>query len=369
LRVAIHASLEEATGIARYTEKLLSELGSGVGGIQVKVFSYPTRPARPSWLPACVEYRRARFPGRLRQLLLERLTISPDRLFGLGDCDLLHLTKLIPLRSRLPVCATVYDVAWRVLGHDYRSVVTDQWVRGAEATIHAADHILAISRTTADELVKDGIRADRITVTPLGVDGRFHFSDRNASVVRSHLHLPDRFVLYVGAVNVRKNVSILVNAFSEPAPNLGADLVIAGPPPACGLAAWNLDRPWISHLGYVRDDDLLGLYAAAAAVVIPSRLEGFGLPLAEAMAAGAPVIASDIPVFREVGGEAPIYFPPDDPVALRVALSTVLRDPAAAEQMCSAGRAQASKYSWSACAEATAEGYRLAVRRRGGRSI
>jgi len=302
-------------------------------------------------------------------MLLEQVRVSPDRLFGLQSCDLVHLTSLAPLRPSLPLTVTVYDLAWRVLGRDYRSVVTDQWVRGAEASIHAADHILAISRTTADELMKDGISADRITVTPLGVDERFRYSPRSVSAIRLHYQLPDRFVFYVGAVNVRKNVPVLVSALSEPAPNLGADLVIVGPPPAGGLAAWRLDRPWVTHLGYVPDDDLPGLYAAAAAVVIPSRLEGFGLPLVEAMAAGTPVVASDIPIFREVGGEAPIYFPPDDPAALRVALAIVFRDPVTAEQMRSAGRTHASKFSWSACAEATVEGYRLAVRRRGGGSF
>jgi len=252
----------------------------------------------------------------------------------------------------------VYDVAWRVLGPEYLSVVTAPWIQDAEAAIAAADHLLVISQATADELVRGGFPADRMTVTPLGVDERFRkVGPEHSRAVRERYPIPEQFVLYVGAVNIRKDVPTLVRAVTEIADAPGVGLVLVGPPPREGLAAWGLDHPRVTHLGYVPDDDLPGLYAAASVVAIPAKLEGFGLPLVEAMAAGAPVVASDLPVFREVGGDAPLYFPAADPVALRAALSTVLRDGAAAEQMRTAGRDQASRFMWSACAAATVEGY------------
>jgi glycosyltransferase involved in cell wall biosynthesis len=270
-------------------------------------------------------------------------------------------------RPRRPWVLTVYDVAWRTLGPDYLSVVSASWVRDAEAAIAAADHLLAISRATADELVRGGVPADRITVTPLGVDDRFRkVGPDQAQAVRDRYPLPGQFVLYVGAINVRKNVTALARAMAEPQPEHGVGLVLVGPPPKEGLATWGLDHPWVTHLGYVPDDDLPGLYAAASVIAIPAKLEGFGLPLVEALAAGTPVVASDLSVFREVGGDAPLYFPADDPAALRSALAAVLRDPAAAARMRSAGRDRAGQFTWSACAAATAEAYRQAVRGRGG---
>src|SRR5262249_25158638 len=151
---------------------------------------------------------------------------------------------------------------------------------------------------------------DRITVAWPGVGDEFRAAAADAARVRAAYRLPDAFVLYVGGVNERKNTRVLVAALEQ----LGGrvPLVLAGPPPVEPLSFWGLDRGWVRHLGYVPDADVPGLYAAATMKVFPSKLEGYGLPLVEAMAAGTPVLAADTPVFREVGGDAACFFPPDD---------------------------------------------------------
>lgn len=362
LNVAVHASLARTTGISRYTRHLLAELGRGFPELGVRVWTYPSRPDRPDWLPASVGYRRPRLPGRVQQALVRR-GVSPRWLFGLRDCDLFHFTEpgaRLPLR---PSVLTVYDVAWRVFGPEYQSVIPADWVRATEAAIAAADHLLAISRATADDLVRSGVPADRVTVTPLAADERFFAADAaEGARVRERYRLPERFVLYVGLLNVRKGVPVLADAMDGLPPNAGGHLVLAGPPPEEGLAFWKLDRPWATHLGYFPDEDLPGLYAAAAAVVLPARLEGFGLPLIEAMAAGTPVLATDQPVFREIAGDATRFFPRDDAEALGRLLEAVFRDRIDAAGLAKAARVRAAEFSWRGCAEATVEGYRLAAR-------
>jgi glycosyltransferase involved in cell wall biosynthesis len=364
LKVALHTSLDPATGIARYTRNLLTEVGSRFPDLDVRVFTYPTRPRRPDWLPSSVKYRRAWLSGKVQRVLVERAGFSRKWLFGLSGCDVFHFTDPGWWSALRPSVLTVYDVAWRNFGVEYLSVVTGDWVRRTEAAIRGADHILAISRATADALIRGGCSADRVTVTPLGVDDRFRSATAaDANVVRDKYWLPDRYVLYVGAVNMRKNVTTLARAMASLAAGMRVRLVLVGPPPEGGLSKWGLDQPWVKHLGYVPDADLPALYAGAAVVAVPARLEGFGLPIVEAMAAGAPVVASDIPVFREVGGEAVAYFPAEDPAALAGTVSRVLDDPATADQFREAGRARAASFTWAACAAATVEAYQKARQR------
>lgn len=360
--VAVHGSLIQTTGISRYTRHLLDELGHGSPELGVRVWTYPSRPHRPDWLPASVGYRRPRLPGRLQQALVRR-GMSPHWLFGLRDCELFHFTDPGSMLPMQPTVLTVYDVAWRMFGREYQTVVPADWVRATEAAIAEADHLLAISRATADDLVRSGVPANRVTVTPLAADERFFAAEASDGArVREKYRLPERFVLYVGLLNVRKGVPVLASAMEALPAEVGGQLVLVGPPPEKGLAFWKLDRPWATHLGYFPDEDLPGLYAAASAVVLPARLEGFGLPLIEAMAAGTPVLATDQPVFREIAGDAVRFFPRDDAEALGRLLEAVFRNRIDATGLAKAARVRAAEFSWRGCAEATVEGYRQAVR-------
>jgi alpha-1,3-rhamnosyl/mannosyltransferase len=263
--------------------------------------------------------------------------------------------------SHLPTRAcrvtTVHDVAWRQLGKEYLTVVTPDWVDAAERAIEESDHLIADSHATADELIAGGMAPSRITVAPLGVEDRFRgVGADDASRVRARYRLPERFILYAGAINVRKNFDTLPGALTlMRQPPL---LVIIGPPPAALSLPAQVSA---KHLGYIPEEDVAPLYAAARLLIFPSLIEGFGLPLLEAMAAGVPVVASRIPVFQEVGGDAPWYFDPTDSAALCTALEAVLDDAAQRGRMIQSGRRQSVAFTWERCASATVDGYRRAL--------
>ena len=141
-----------------------------------------------------------------------------------------------------------------------------------------------------------------------------------------------------------KNIRVLVDALDR----IGHDvpLVIIGPTPVEPLGFWGLDHPRVRLLGYVPDRDVPAILRAATVKVFPSKLEGFGLPLVEAMAAGTPVLAADTPVFREVGGDAVQFFPPDDPQTLAGLIRTALESPAFREEYRGRGQAHASARTW-----------------------
>ena len=119
--------------------------------------------------------------------------------------------------------------------------------------------------------------------------------------------------------------------------------------------------PGVRFAGHVTDAQLAELYRGAAVVCVPSRAEGFGLPLLEAMAAGAPVVASDLPALREVGGDAVRFVPPGDAGALATEVQAVLADDRLRAVMVAAGRARAATYRWSNVALATIAAYERAL--------
>lgn len=316
MKVAIDILPGIQAGVGRWQRESIkaldAEIGHEIRG--VTAFSYGKRFRRPDWLPPRVGYVENRLPGRVQQFLSSGVGMPIEWVCGLGDSDVVFAMNLHPLRSRSPIVLAVADVSWRVYNQQYRTTFNAEQIRLAESAIKQADHILTLSRYSASELVQGGVSADRITVAPLGVGNEFWSGIDHVERVRSKYDLPSEFVVYVGGINERKNIRVLVQALES----LGgrAPLIIAGPPPPEPLQYWGLERPWIRHLGYLPDHDVPGLFAAATMKVFPSALEGYGIPLVEAMAAGTMVIAADTPVFREVGGGAVCYYPSHDSVEL-----------------------------------------------------
>jgi glycosyltransferase involved in cell wall biosynthesis len=216
-----------------------------------------------------------------------------------------------------------------------------------------------VSGAARDDLVATlGIPPERVHVTPNGVDERF-FEARAPEGPRAP------YLLAVGTLEPRKNVPVLLDALRMlRADGRDLQLVIVG---RQGWADALPCRELAAHVrltGTVSDAELAELYAGAACFVLPSVYEGFGLPLAEAMAAGTPAVASDIPALRELGSEAVRYAPPDSPRAFADAVSQVLDRREETAGMVQRGRERARRYSWGACAEATLAIYREITARR-----
>ncbi len=259
-------------------------------------------------------------------------------------------TPLWPGRRDAPVVVVVHDaVPWT-----HPETLTPRgaaWHRAqVERAARDADLLVVPTRAVADELRRH-VAAGRVQVVGEGVSADLVLPS-DAAARAAALQLPDRFLLTVATLEPRKGLDVLLAALAEPgAPDL--PLLCAGQPGWGGVdLASEARRHGVDAraLGRVSDADLAVLLDRATALVVPSRAEGFGLPLLEAMAAGTPVVTSDAAALVEVGAGAALVSPLEPP-ALAHALATICSDEALRERLGRAGRERASAFSWDAAAE------------------
>jgi alpha-1,3-rhamnosyl/mannosyltransferase len=257
-----------------------------------------------------------------------------------------------------------------------RRLVFREFVRLACRRAHAMVSISSCTRSVFQQRL--GVDASRVTVTHLAADAsRFAATPSPALVsrFRKTLGLPRHVVLYVGMVEPHKNVRVVVDALRLLRHRLDIGLAIVGSTSGSGAGRFAgvhhtalreyADSRGVSDrvhwLGGLSDEDLRLAYAAASVVVQPSLVEGFGLTLLEGMASGVPVAASNIPVFREVAGNAVASFDPTSPHAVAQTLERVLSDPEEASRLVAAGRERAARFSWTVTSRWTLEAYARAL--------
>ena len=323
---------------------------------QVGVAARHRRPPPEPWRPA-IPVRHLPLPRlalyqawhRLRWPAVERAT---------GPVDLVHATGYaIPPRS-VPLVVTMHDLAWR---RD-PSMFTRNGVRFFEAglrrVIDDADLVLCPSQATVDDCAAAGIGRDLLRHVPWGMTV-VDVSDDEVDRVRARYGVTGRYVLSVGTLEPRKNLPRLIEAFSR-LPHDDVTLVVVGPDgwggsldaPAAALG----DR--VRLTGFVPRSQLAPLYGGASVVCYPSLWEGYGLPVAEAMGAGAPVVTSRGTATEElVAGGAGLAVDPLDVDAIAGAVASVLDDEGLAERLRRAGRARATATTWQATAAATIAAY------------
>ncbi len=240
-------------------------------------------------------------------------------------------------------------------------------VRGAlRRVLTRADRIIVPSHAVRRAVVaREPATAERVRVIPEGRDERFTVDGPagGGRRVRERYGLPQRYVLFVGNREPRKNLGGLLAAFArlrgEPGIDPGLGLVIAGAPswgsdPAAAAAASGR----VVCTGFVPDDDLPDLYRGAELLAHPALSEGFGLTVLEAMACGTPVVCSDAGALPEVAGDAALLVDPRDPPAIAGAAARLLRDPALRRELRRRGLRRARSMSWDAAARRTVEVYR-----------
>jgi glycosyltransferase involved in cell wall biosynthesis len=286
------------------------------------------------------------------------------------NLDILHapgnVAPFIGPRLGVRRLATVHDVAPLVLPNEHRFVSRVANRLAVPALRWTADAVLTVSASAADDLVRYAqVPYDMVHVTPNGVKAP---TDEELARLRaeespiSGIASGERFVLAVGDIRPRKNLERVIGALER----LGAEhrdvkLAIVGKEMhrAGDIAsAQGGDGSRIMLTGYVDDQSLHWLYANAAALVMPSLYEGFGLPALEAMAYGLPVIISDTPALKELAGDAAIVVDPYDVDAIAAGMSDVFSDHERAAAMALRGRARALTYTWRATAEKTLAVYR-----------
>ena len=265
-----------------------------------------------------------------------------------GPVQVAHATSIIACASRAPLVATVHDLAFlhepahftrwgRTL---FRASLARLRRRGAL--------VLCSSQATADDCVHAGLDASRVRIVPLGVRPPSPVGSDEARAIRARLGLPDGYVLSVGTLEPRKNLARLAEAVQVC--GLGLDLVVVGPD-GWGDAG---TPPGVRCTGFLSAEELAAVYAGASVVAYPSLREGFGLPVLEAMAAGAPVVTSLGTATEEVAGDAAVLVEPTSISSIAAGLGDAFERRA---ELIARGRVRAATFTWSRTAELTAAAY------------
>ena len=338
------AAIEEPAGRGRYVREVLRALAQRDDGHRFVLY---TRERWDEPLGERFEWRPIRARDPVWHLRAAR---AANR-----ECDVFLSSNsyLTPWFLRVPAVVVVYDlVAFDpAFGAPRRSV----WVERATIRrgLARAAAVACISEHTARELVArhPSVR-DRVVVTPLGHAALPEEGDEAG--------LPQRFVLAVGTLEPRKNLPRLAEAYAA----LPAEMRTNHPLLVAGPTGWETDETERALtalgadcrlLGRVSDARLAALYRRCTVFCYPSLGEGFGLPVLEAMAAGATVITSDRSSLPEVGGDAVAYVDPTDTAAITAALESLLRDPARREHLSERARVRAAKFTWERTAAMTLE--------------
>ena len=376
---------ERAGGVGRYAMELLGALAAGHPALELHAFTSRDEPAG---------LRTAPWASRVRFTQLPVTNAGPPLhlLASFGALPALALARRLdvlhspanagPTRvPRIGCVVTLHDLIWHHAGDAWGTPAAVRATRRQAAPVaRHADALLADSRHAAGELVDVlGAPRERIVVSPLGVRPPASDVARTpATELRDRFGLPDGspVVLCVAQKRPYKRQDLLVRALTSPTlRDAGARLVLPGAPTpfeaelrALSVSLGVADR--VVFPDWVSDADLEGLYELATCVALPSELEGFGLPVLEAMARGVPVACSDRASLAEVAGNAAERLDIDDPSQVADALARVIGDADRRAELVRRGHERAATFTWARTADTAVEGYaRAAARARGGRRL
>jgi alpha-1,3-rhamnosyl/mannosyltransferase len=270
-----------------------------------------------------------------------------------GDADIFHVSSLLRNPPRRPLLtATLHDVTAWIMPELHLAANRKADSQLAE-NLRRAHRIIAVSEATRQDAVRVlQIPPEKMVTIYPGVAGAF-FDVRADAIeqVRARYRLKRQMILSIGTIEPRKNFNCLVNAYRALPGSLQEEyeLVVAGP---MGWADAETERNVrsVRYLGYVAERDIAPLTAAAAVFAYPSLYEGFGFPVMQAMAAGVPVITSNISALPEVAGDAAVLVDPRSQMELCDALRKLLLQPDLRTRLAERGRERAEQFRWEACA-------------------
>jgi len=367
MRVALNGLFlqQPSTGTGQYLREFVAAMRAQAPDVDltfIAPFADPTAPAAVQVYPttlrtenfAKLEFEQITFP----RVTKNKFTLAHIPHFG------------PPLFPTLPTVVTIHDLIPIVLPAYRGSLGVRLYTRLAALGARRAKAVIADSYASARDIEKYlRIPQERIHVVHLAADARFSPpSPIEIQRVRDKYQLPEKFILYLGGFDVRKNVRRVIETFAALEERRAEwKLVLAGKVP-------EIDTPFfpnphrianemrvledVNFIGLVAEEDKPGLYAAARAFLFPSHYEGFGLPPLEAMASGTPVISSDTSSLPEVVGNGGILLAPDDARGWSEALRALVRDDARRNELRVLGLNQAQQFSWQRTALQTLEVYR-----------
>jgi glycosyltransferase involved in cell wall biosynthesis len=368
--------LKEETGVGVYFRNLLLELAALDRRNEYFLFSssWKDRFAAEKIPPfAHVRFRDLRVPVRAVNYMWQTWRWPTlDAVFGVR-LDLTHSPTPLPLPTRGRKVVTVYDLFFLDEPDKADREARRVFARRIGPSLSSADGVLTISEFTRRALLaRFPLDERKVRATPLGLGAIFREepSAQALAARRAALALPERFLLFVGAIEPRKNLPNLLGALGLlRRRGLEVPLIVVGRDGEDSaavrrrLAELGLEEA-VRFLGYRPAQEIRDLYRLASVFVYPSLSEGFGLPVVEAMASGAPVVASSAGALPEVGGDAVRYVRPDDPEDIAAGIAGLLTDGDAARRLAAAGRRRAESYSWTKTAAATLAFYEEVAGRR-----
>jgi glycosyltransferase involved in cell wall biosynthesis len=373
LRIALNAQLlsfagsYRSGGISRVIYHTLAELGRDPRGHTYEVF-VPQAPRDNGWGTLTFRASGTRTESPTRRIVWEQTSFA--RQLRQLRPDLVHgMAYAVPVGWSGPSVVTVYDLSFLLFPRAFKPANRIYLAATTRATARRARRVLTISEHARRDIVRLlSVPEECVDVTYPAVEDRYRrLPEDEVEAFRMARGLPEAFVFTLGTLEPRKNLVGLLQAYArlrKPRP----PLYIAGG------SGWHVSPIFdtvhqldvgdeVHFLGFVPEDELPLWYNAARLFAFPSLYEGFGLPVLEAMACGAPVITSTAASLPEVGGKAAVLVPPQDTDRIAQEMARVLDDPQLRMELRAAGRIQASRFSWRAMTDQTVASYNHALGR------
>jgi len=304
--------------------------------------------------------------NRTLRIIYQHLRLN-GRLFKAG-ADIMHAPAYTaPRFGFMPVVLTVHDMFVYDCPSLCRKSNVTHFKRFMPASIHIARRIIVPSKYTRERVIANFPESGpKIEIVPFGIEQRF-FDKKVSSWPQDAIPLPKRFVLFVGALEPKKNLETLIKAFFAAVLHKKLDhhLVIAGPDSGSEkllhrLVTFHGFEERVHFLGFVDDELLPALYRKADLFVFPSVAEGFGFPMLEAMASGVPVVASGIPALMELAPDCAYFATPGNVASFRENIETAISNSSETGIFTKKARLRAAEYTWERTARATMNIYRKA---------
>ena len=350
------------TGVGAYTYALAAALAALPDGPELLLVPFTWRGADAVDAPVSPRIRASnrRAPARVLRELWARGPLPPVEWIAGERLDVFHGTNyLLPPARHAAGVVTVHDLTY---------LHRPEWVTGdtlryrdlVPRALRRAGAVCTVSETVRGELLEayGFLDSSRVVVTPNGVAPHFFDAVAPSAARRSELGLPADYVLALGTLEPRKGLDVLLEAWRlllDRAPDLPPLLLVGQAGWGEALRTAGLPEGAVRLYGYAAPEVVPELLAGARLLAFPSRYEGFGLPPLEALAAGTPAVVSDLPVLREVLGDAARFAPTGDAAGLADVLHDALAEPPPVD------RARARGFTWESCAQATTRAYEIAT--------
>jgi glycosyltransferase involved in cell wall biosynthesis len=362
--IDISAAVNQGAGIGRYARELTRCLIPLLPAVCTKLWYAPEEPMYEEMLLHCspwngVPIARSTFSRQNLDRLAIRHQLPIGRFLRLGrPTDIYSPDFTAPPAAAARTHVTVHDLAWLHPEAETPKPLVDFLEPVVDRAVRTAATVFTVSETIRQETLEHyQLSEETVLVAPNAADERFFKAPPLDDAALLTIGVRRPFLLYVGTIEPRKNVAKLVDAIDRLPAEL--HLVLAGKDGWEASFIWRQidhshSRNRVVRAGYVPDNQLPRIIASAAAVVYPSRYEGFGLPVIEALAAGVPIAASDLPVFHEVGGPEVEFFDPMDSSDVARAIERALSSDQESAAARARRRAWARRFDWHSSAAVVA---------------